>query len=700
MSPKSFRFILISILSMIVVACGSLAAVKKEAPSPSSNPSSNPSSDPSFSDSSNGFSGKSNPDGSIQLSWRAEDNADGYLLKMIIDEAFLPIALLPGNITNYTLFNLPGDTEYILQILTIKGSERGRPIQITVSTPPEVADPLNVSPVFDLSAPLMDISNIDYSNLDMENFDFEAFTDPNNFIAQPLETEALVGPGGGELSVTATNGITYILQVPAGALRDEQVITLRAISEIPDLPLDGGLSVAVTITPETMVFDIPATLRILPPVGYLAPAGEIGVGFAFNADGSDFYLYPLETETSQVSSIAHLAKISPKPLNDPFFAEIAKLQWGGGYGVGSGSKQQVAQVSNKRPSSSAKRTAQKAALAQMDDLTPLLPGDESLTSLLQEEELTPLMSPQQIQFAKIGESIRQQASKANSLAKLMETLETYKVYLNSDANKYNKALNEKILNILVEKAYALLKQNKGQCLTQEDFMAQDLVESLNFPKSAFSEAMAKVFLNKYGGKLLEDLYLARKDCKYEMSINSTLTFEAEGSKLTAINSAPQIKLLLTYKDGEIFLTGKGNMDLSSRIDGEGCSFPVKHYPTLVFQVEKLSPIYADGALTDFSLINYSVKGWQKGQVKGSSTGTECITSLTLSGGGGDYWTGLFTIARFTLDNGFIMDWKIVGAEKNITATWESVVGSFTSSLAPGGSLGEDTRMEIRIRSSK
>lgn len=692
MSSKSFRFILISIFSVIVVACGSLAAVNKDAPPSSSNP--------SFSDTSNGFSGTANLDGSIQLSWRSEDNAVGYLLQMMIDEAFLPIALLPGNITNYTLSNIPGDTEYILQIVAIKASERGKPLQISVSTPPDVTDPLSVYLVFDQSAPLMDMSSIDFTNLDLENFDFEAFTDPSNFLAQPLETEALVGPAGGELSVTASSGITYILQIPPGALRDEVAITLKAISEIPDLPFNGGPIAAVAITPNSMVFDIPATLTIISPAGFSAPTGEVQVGFAFNADGSDFYMYPLATETSQVRSFGHLAKILPAPQNDPFFADIAKLQFGGGYGVGSGSKQQVTQVSKRQPSSAQKRTTQKAALAQMDELAPLLPIDDSLAPLLPEDELTPLMTPKQLEFAKIGESIRQQALKSNTLAKLMETLETYKVYLNSDAKNYNKKLNDKILNIMVEKAHAILKQNKGQCLTQEDFMAQDLVESLNFPKSPFAQTMAKAFLDKYGGKLLEDLYLARKDCKYEMSINSTITFEAEGSKLTASNSTPQVKLLLTYKDGEIYLTGKGTMELSAKIDGEGCSFPVKHYPTLEFQVNKLSPIYKDGDLVDFSLVDYSIKGWQTGQVKASATGDECITSLTLFGGGGDYWTGLFSVARVSLDNNLIMLWKIAGTEKNITATWDSVVQSFTSPMAPGGSLGENTRMEIRVKSVK
>ncbi len=94
-------------------------------------------------------------------------------------------------------------------------------------------------------------------------------------------TSAAIGPAGG--TITAS-GMT--LSVPAGALHDQQTITLTPLSSIGGSPFHDLIG-AVQMEPEGLHFLIPATLTIPRPPGVLD--SQI-VGFGFTAGGTGFHL--------------------------------------------------------------------------------------------------------------------------------------------------------------------------------------------------------------------------------------------------------------------------------------------------------------------------------------------------------------------------------------------------------------------------
>src|SRR4029453_1144486 len=88
--------------------------------------------------------------------------------------------------------------------------------------------------------------------------------------------KATIGPGGGTVS-TEVHGITYALDVPAGALAADTEITVTPAARIKNLPLTGEKPAAVIFAPGDLTFAIPATLRITHPGG--APANALGFTF-------------------------------------------------------------------------------------------------------------------------------------------------------------------------------------------------------------------------------------------------------------------------------------------------------------------------------------------------------------------------------------------------------------------------------------
>jgi hypothetical protein len=336
---------------------------------------------------------------------------------------------------------------------------------------------------------------------------------------------------------------------------------------------------------------------------------------------------------------------------------------------------------------------QRRAVSQINDDVDLAP----LPPL--EDDLAPLPSPEAIMFGEYGQKIRQSAESANDLRSLRDALEEFDTYMRSGGGKYNPGLNNKILDALVQKAKKLLEKNKGECLTSDDLLAQELVLRLTNPVGDSSKALAERFQAKYGKQLLVDLANGRKECVFELSLKSTLTFDAERSTLFTEARAPKIKLSLTYAKGQMYLHGSGKMDQEMRIEGGGCSFPLQQYKQLEFYVDAMYPVFQGNQLTDFILESYSISGWteQNGAI---AKGEDCPTFAQLIGGG-DYWSGLFKIARHQIGKGLIANWQITSPSKGtITAHWESVVPSFVPLRVPSVLMSEDTKFDLRITPSK
>lgn len=92
-----------------------------------------------------------------------------------------------------------------------------------------------------------------------------------------------IGPAGGVLT-GSSGGITYRLEIPAGAVATNTSITMTPATAIGNLPLTGGLVGAVELQPAGLALARPATLRI----GVAAPprAGFTLAGFSVTEDGS------------------------------------------------------------------------------------------------------------------------------------------------------------------------------------------------------------------------------------------------------------------------------------------------------------------------------------------------------------------------------------------------------------------------------
>jgi hypothetical protein len=565
--------------------------------------------------------------------------------------------------------------------------------EITVTTLPETPDPLKVTLEFDTAPPLIDMSNFDPNNFDPNQFDPNNF-DASQFMPQPIQTQAVIGTAGGEISVTGSNGVTYTLTIPPGALDYDTTITLKPVSSIPDLPLSGGLTAAVFIEPATLVFKDPATLKMTLPADFPEPTAPLALAFAFEEDGQEFHLYPFDTAGGVSGHAPHVASLFPAWHTFGLLADIARLQFAGGYGQGRGTTEDVRNISRKPPAKSVNRAEQRRAVSQINDDVELAP----LPSL--EDELAPLPSPEAIMFGEYGQKIRKSAESANDLRSLQDALEEFDFYMRNGGGKYNPGLNDKILDALVQKAKKLLEKNKGECLTSDDFFAQELVLRLTNPVSDSSKALAERFQAKYGKQLLVDLANGRKACVFELSLKSSLTFEAEGSILFTEARAPKIKLFLTYAKGQMYLHGSGQLTPKMRIEGDGCSFPLRHYDQLTFNVEAMYPVFQGNQLKDFILEDYSISGWTKQIGVTGMSNEKCITLIQLTGGG-DAWTASFTSARATFGELRIANWKITSPSKGaITAHWESVVPSFVPLGISGTLMSEDTKFDLRITPSK
>jgi hypothetical protein len=78
---------------------------------------------------------------------------------------------------------------------------------------------------------------------------------------------ATIGPDGGTLSVTGSNGVAYTLTLPAGALSAATDIGLYPVSAVDGLPAGSKLQAGVQFTPDGLYLPVPATLLIAFPSG-------------------------------------------------------------------------------------------------------------------------------------------------------------------------------------------------------------------------------------------------------------------------------------------------------------------------------------------------------------------------------------------------------------------------------------------------
>ena len=112
---------------------------------------------------------------------------------------------------------------------------------------------------------------------------------------------AMISRSGGTLSATATDGTTYKLEIPSGALDADTQVALYPVISVATLP-HGTLAAAAQFTPDGLTLAYPATLTI-----GLAPGASADklLGFSYSGDGANAVPRPVvvdgRTATLQVT---------------------------------------------------------------------------------------------------------------------------------------------------------------------------------------------------------------------------------------------------------------------------------------------------------------------------------------------------------------------------------------------------------------
>ena len=168
--------------------------------------------------------------------------------------------------------------------------------------------------------------------------DFVAAGTPLNVTVQLDKKQTaskMIPRAGGTVSLNASDGSQFTLDVPADALEADTMITMTAVKSIDGAPLANNTPTAVQLEPSGLVFKELATLTIV-------PAKEIPIKkqiiFGYEGEGRDY----------------HLAVIDPKSKE----IQIKLMQFSGA-GVGSGSDSEWAATLQLQADSAYSRLAQK-----------------------------------------------------------------------------------------------------------------------------------------------------------------------------------------------------------------------------------------------------------------------------------------------------------------------------------------------------
>ena len=167
--------------------------------------------------------------------------------------------------------------------------------------------------------------------------DFVTPGTPLNVIVQLDKKQTaskMIPRSGGSVSLNASDGSNFTLDIPADALEADTMITMTAVKSLDGAPLANNTPTAVQLEPSGLFFKEMATLTIV-------PAKEIPtkeqIIFAYEGDGQDY----------------HLAVIDPRSKEIKI-----KLMHFSGAGVGSGSASWAANLQLEADSANA-RLAQK-----------------------------------------------------------------------------------------------------------------------------------------------------------------------------------------------------------------------------------------------------------------------------------------------------------------------------------------------------
>jgi hypothetical protein len=109
--------------------------------------------------------------------------------------------------------------------------------------------------------------------------------------------EAVITPDGGVIRAAGGDGTRYILDIPAGALRETVKVRMTPAARISGLPFGESTAYGVHLEPEGLFFYNFAVLTIEPPETLLA---ENQITFGYRENGSELYLAAPVVQSTEI----------------------------------------------------------------------------------------------------------------------------------------------------------------------------------------------------------------------------------------------------------------------------------------------------------------------------------------------------------------------------------------------------------------
>jgi hypothetical protein len=642
---------------------------------------------------------------SVQLVWKPVTGVQKYHLEVRLGESdFIPVAELPADQTSFEDFPVPDSSELTYRLQAVTSSATVDVGTATVTTSEIEPNPLTVqandyAPIaWTPPTPDQNNPNLDPSNYLPPGFDLDH---PENFdpssAMQQVQTSGEIGPEGGTLSITTPDNITFELTFPPDALEESTFISLIPIETIDGLPFDGGLQGAVRIEPDGLMLDLPATLRITRADAAPLPDGMVALAFGFDGSGQEFHLMPFKpaNQTGFYPGANHLASPAAAPTYAGPLADIA-LQQLKDYGyVKATPKKAAAVVKSHPPTGAEERLLNQLAYGEADP------------------ELVPLGSRQGMATAKLLTQAKINALNWSQMTTSLAQLEILMHYYGKDPKLAGDLV--KIMDLLLGRLTSMLETIPGKCLSGNDPYAQAVAGKILNAKPGSMYAILK---KKLDPKLLKDVTEKYKKCKYYLTINSKITEDDKISVKNEVTVSGEIgPLKFNFKNGKVFLTGRGNL-AKFYVDMKISPYPMPKDVCAPWKPDNLASVSPQVIVTRIDLViadvdngvlqkvimspmTISDKAVFTGKMKCKHTRDDgTVVNAVLPGKvpaqKGSLWNGFFIVAHMAETE---YEFEVLSPDGN-----KEIVASYTSdqpSFSPGyGTWFEDTTFHLINKTPK
>lgn len=493
---------------------------------------------------STGLSAEATSPGSILLKWNSDAGARSYTVQVKLDGEYVTIAELDSGTTSYEDLKVPAESTmtYRVQPVTESGANGGS--EASATTPPASPHPLTVQARFESGT----------------------------------AASGTIGPSGGTLSATGANGVTYRLELPAGAVENDTAFTLTPISAIDGWPLDGKMLGAVRIEPEGLQLDAPGWLTYT-ITGAQAAGGLAPTGFAFEGSGTEFHLQPVYPADAGATVSNVPTSVRGGSANRFIRAGATFVKAGvlpqsfvnhtGSQGVGTVSSQRAAEIArNNAPSKASDRAKQQQA-AQPD-----------------EEQLAPLPPINKNGLIKEAAAVRELIKKADDCQKLQAAINQAAAWegqrggSKAGSDSSVKSAGDKMIQDLVDKAADLFNKAREKCQKKEAGASatagclETIRGKISKSKASVYSKMRQKMESQFGEDYLGNLYGDFKYCVAysasggtEVSFSGKINVLAEPFSLTG--TKPTGTATFSFTPGADGLSGSWKYSIPPYEQGSG-----------------------------------------------------------------------------------------------------------------------------------